>query len=96
MKINDVVFSEQFWIDWEKVPPKIQTKFNNIISNISRTKTLLPSIQAHRAKNWNELSWIGYVSTGVHAHRFLFSVSSSGTMVIERLLDHNAMDALMR
>lgn len=96
IKIKDVIFSEQFFKDWETAPENIQKRFNEDVLKIAEAKQLLPGINPHKIKNHPEGWWIGYVSVGVFAWRFLFSISSSGVLVVERLLSHNAMDALLR
>jgi hypothetical protein len=96
IKIYDVSFGKVFWSDWSSAPPNIQKRFNEDIGKIVDAKQLLPSINAHKIKNHEDGWYIGYISVGVFAWRFLFSVSSSGTMVVERILSHNLMDKLLR
>ena len=95
IKIKDILFAEDFWSDWDHVPPSIQKRFNEDVEKIVQARQLLPSINAHKIKNHEGGWWIGYISVGVYAWRFIFSMSSSGTMVIERILSHNSMDKLL-
>lgn len=96
MRIRDITFSEQFWKEWDSVPETTQNQFNKTIQLIAVSGGLLPSVNAHKIKGHPEGWWIGYCSVGVHAYRFLFSVSSSGTLVIERIMSHSEMDLYLR
>ncbi len=96
MKVRDVMFSEQFWTDWGKVPVKIQQRFNDDVERMSLTQIIPPSVQAHKIKQSDDGLWIGYVSCGKVAWRFLFKMSSSGTMIVDRILTHSAMDKILR
>jgi hypothetical protein len=96
MKIKDIIFSDEFWTDWDRVPDDIQKRFNKAIRNIVLTKTLLPSVCAHKVKHSMETAWLGYVTQGNQGWRFLFNISSSGVLIIERLLDHDAMEKFLK
>ena len=96
IKVRDVAFSSQFWEDWNSCPPSIQKRFNEDVEKIAQAKQLLPSINPHKVKNSPDGWWIGYISIGVYAWRFLFSVSGSGTLVVERILSHNEMDRVLK
>lgn|SRR5512139_375380 len=96
MKIKDIAFSEQFWRDWENVPARIQECFNKDLEIVSVTRELMPSANAHKIKMHPEGWWIGYVNVGRNSWRFLFSISSSGVMVIERIMNHNSMDLYLK
>ena len=96
MHIHDISFSNTFWTDWESTPEKIQTRFNKTIKLIALTREFLPSAQAHKIKDSPSGLWIAYVSVGKNSWRFLFSISSSGTLVVERIMSHNSMDLYLR
>ena len=94
IKIRDVEFAQQFWEDYDNAPDTIQKRFNEDVLKIAEAQQLLPGINAHKIKGHPDNWWIGYVSVGVFAWRFLFSINSVGTLVVERLMSHNEMDKL--
>ena len=96
MKIKDIVFSDEFWTDWDRVPEDIQKRFNKTVERMVLTKNLLPSVCAHKVKHSQENAWLGYVAQGNQGWRFLFNISSSGVMIIERLLNHDAMEKYLK
>lgn len=95
-KIKDVTFGPDFMDDYINAPEKIQKQFNGIVERTAREGVLTPGVKGHKIKEHPENWWIGYVSVGIFAWRFLFSFTSSGVLVIERLLSHNEMDDLLR
>ena len=97
MKIHDIILSDHFWSDWKHVPDGIKKRFNQDLEIISEIGKLPNGIQAHKIKNYCEDGWwVGYISTGKFAWRFLFSVTASGVMVVERIISHNEMDQLLK
>ena len=95
MKIKDVCFSPEFWSDWEQAPQPVRNQLDRKLKTIATHGVIPPSINANKAGGEIDI-WIGYVNVGKNSYRILYSVTVTGTMVVERFISHKEADTLFK
>lgn len=92
--MKDVLLSAQSLRDWESLPRFAQNQAETKLLNCLDQGTLIPSLQAHKARFGQEI-WIGYVSVESGGYRMLFKLQKDGTLYVERLVSHAVMDRIL-
>jgi hypothetical protein len=105
MYIQDIELSKQAYQDYDKAPEAIRNKLTDVTRMVLELHDLPKGLQAHKQNKRLEKSkrpfddgkdlYIGYLNQGKQGWRVLFTVSSNGVMLIERIVDHKLMETLV-
>ena len=87
--------TQEFLADWDQAPSHVKEKLDRRVKQWSMTGELSPSAQAHRAFLFDTDLWICYVGMGRGGFRALVRFVE-GYLVLERLVDHEQMERLLR
>lgn len=96
MKVRDIIFTPEFYSDWEFLPPNIKNTFNKKIIKILDHGEILGSFNAHKVDLIdNPVMYIGYVNIGNGGYRVLYEEGSSGVICFLRILSHERMEKVL-
>lgn len=93
MTIKDIVFTQDFFTDYDAAPRMVKKRLDVLVKHISDTGTYPNSMRIHDLKS-TDLS-VGYVTTTGAHWRLLFWIEY-GKMYFYRVMKHDEYDILIK